>query len=317
MNKILDSTNFVVQDSRSVKINRIKVSEFSKIFKQEETNDLLSQAPFDFSGFSDDERFRFTLIFQSINFCYWGDPKWTIEHDGKLYDGAWGMVVALGQGIRDGFPLLDFRYCSKITKDDLGRILRANTEIPLFEERWRILQEIGLVMLSKYEEGLTSLVANSNSDAARLLDVIVRDFPSFRDSSSYRGREVFFQKRAQLLITDLCQMLKRQGVMLKNIDQLTACADYKLPQIIRRLGILEYADQLAKTIDSKIELPHGSDEEVEIRANTIWAVEYMKEEIQRQSPDVTSMEIDGYLWQASQEKPVDEKPYHRTRTTAY
>lgn len=80
---------------------------------------------------------------------------------------------------------------------------------------------------------------------------------------------------------------------------------------------MEYTDELIEKVDNKTELPHNSEEEIEIRANTIWAVEFMKEEIKKRDPDITSMGIDDHLWLASQEKFADEKPYHHTRTIAY
>ncbi len=317
MNKILESTKFVVDNSAFVKISKERLVEFSKGFEHGKKSHWLSQAPFDFFNLNPDEELNFTFVFNALSFCYWGEPKWKIEHDGKAYDGAWAMVIALGRGIKEGFPLIDFEYCSKINRDDFSKILRGNIEIPLFEERLRILHEIGSVMTEKYHGNLKSFLEKANGNALKLLEMLVSEFPSFYDSSKYKGKEIIFHKRAQLLVSDIHQMFKKQGLVSKNVDQLTACADYKLPQIMRRLGIMEYTDELAKKIDNKIELPHDSEEEVEIRANTIWAVEFMKEEIKKRNPEITSMGIDDHLWLASQEKFADEKPYHRTRATAY
>ncbi len=227
------------------------------------------------------------------------------------------MVVALGRGIKEGFPLIDFEYCSKISKNDLTRVLRGNIEVPLFEERWKILREIGSAMLQKHDGNLKMFLEKANGDALILLDMIVQNFPSFYDSSIYERKEIIFQKRAQLLVSDIYQMFKKKGFVSQNVDQLTACADYKLPQIMRRFGILEYTDSLAEKIDNKIELPHNSEEEVEIRANTIWAVEFMKEEIKKRDPEITSMGIDDHLWLASQEKFSNDNLDHRTKTINY
>jgi len=38
------------------------------------------------------------------------------------------------------------------------------------------------------------------------------------------------------------------------------------------LGILEYIPDLALKIDNKILIPAGSEEEIKIRANTIWPI---------------------------------------------
>lgn len=317
MNKILETTKYVMDNSRFVRINKKRVEDFSKGFEHGTTSHWLSQAPFDFSNLNENEELKFTFIFNALSFCYWGDPKWTIEHEGKSYDGAWAMVVALGRGIKAGFPVTDFEYCSKINRDDLAKILEGNIEIPLFEERLKILREIGSVMVQKYNGDLKSFLKKSDSDALKILEAIVENFPSFYDSSIYKGKEIVFHKRAQLLVSDICQMFKKQGLASKNIDQLTACADYKLPQILRKFGVFEYDNSLADKIDNKIEIPHDSEEEIEIRANTIWAVEFIKDQVEKRNPNITSMGIDDHLWLATQEKFPDDKPYHRTRTIAY
>ena len=131
MNKILETTKFVVENSTFVKINKKKIIEFSKGFEHGTTEHWLSQAPFDFSGLNEDQESCLIFVFNALSFCYWGDPKWSIEYNGKIYDGAWAMIVALGRGIKEGFPLTDFEYCSKISKDDLAKILLGNIEVPL------------------------------------------------------------------------------------------------------------------------------------------------------------------------------------------
>ena len=61
------------------------------------------------------------------------------------------------------------------------------------------------------------------------------------------------------------------------MDKITAFADYKIPFILRRLWVLEYSQSLAYKIDNQIEIEKWSDEEIEIRSNTIWAIELMKQ----------------------------------------
>ncbi len=56
-------------------------------------------------------------------------------------------------------------------------------------------------------------------------------------------------------------------------------ADYRVPQILRELNILNYSDQLAQLIDSEVKLEYSSEFEVEIRALTIVAVEEILEKI--------------------------------------
>ncbi len=256
------------------------------------------------------------FIFNALSFSYWGEPKWTIEYKDKKHDGAWGMILALGRGIEEGAAITNFEYCANISEEDFAHILRASVEIPLFEERWKILQEIGLNMIKNYGGKTSNLIKKVNGDAQKLLEIIVQNFLSFSDTTKYKGKKIYFYKRAQLLVADIFQIFGGKGFgELGNMDKITACADYKLPQILRKLEILEYTPILAERVDSKIEISKNSLEETEIRASTIWAVEFIKEEIKKRSPQIMSFQINDDLWLMTQNK-ID-MPYHRTRTTAY
>lgn len=315
---ILDTTKFVVEHSESVKINADRAVAFAKNFDHGKATHWLSSAPFDFSKFSDNEKLRFLFLFNALSFCYWGEPKWTIDYNGKQYDGAWGMIVALGAAIHSGVPLLDFKYCSDLDETALAQILKGNVEIPLLRERTKIINEIGSIMISKFNGDAANVIEGAGGDAQELLSIILENFSSFRDVSTYRRHDICFQKRAQLLVADISQIFNGKGYgNLRKVHTLTACADYKLPQILRKLGILEYVPTLADTIDKKIELIHSSPEEVELRANTIWAVELITKEVQKRNPNILSIEVNDHLWLATQEKFPDDRPYHRTRTTAY
>jgi len=317
MNKILETTKFVIENSDFVKINHEKVVEFSKNFNPDKTDHWLNAAPFNFSHFSDEDKLHFLFIFNALSFSYWGEPKWTVEYKDKKHDGAWGMILALGRGVEEGAALTNFEYCSKISKEEFAHILRGNIEIPLLEERWKILREIGLNMTAKFSGKAKNLVAEANGDAQNLLELIVQIFPSFLDTAIYKKKEIYFYKRAQLLVADIFQIFNGKNFgALKNMDQITACADYKLPLILRNLGILEYTPALAEKIDNKIEIQKGSAEETEIRASTIWAVEFIKEEVKKRSPQIMSFQINDDLWLTTQGNK-NGKPYHRTRTTAY
>lgn len=314
MNKILESTKYVVENSENVKINREKISEFCKNIDHTHVKHWLKEAPFKISNLNDIEKLNFLLIFNSISFSYWGEPKWTIAYNEQKIDGAYGMIQALGRAINEGKPILDIKFLSELKSEELQKILRANIEIPLFEERLEILKEVGTVLNKKYKGSFVNLIKEANNDAVKLLDLITRNFKSFEDIEIYNGKKIYFYKRAQLLVSDISQMIFNS---LNNIDQLTACADYKLPQILRRFSILTYSKALSEKVDNKIEIEKNSKEEVEIRANTIWAVELVKEELKKRFPKENSIHVNDHLWLLSQTKSTEDKPYHRTRTTSY
>ena len=95
---------------------------------------------------------------------------------------------------------------------------------------------------------------------------------------------------------------------------MVGCSDYKIPQILRGLGILEYLDELEILVDNKKVLGPNSRFEVEIRAATIVAINKIKEYLKNK---FLSIEINDMLWELSHDSDIKLKPYHLTRTMNY
>ena len=103
----------------------------------------------------------------------------------------------------------------------------------------------------------------------------------------------------------------------RDLEKLTLFADYKLPQVLNKFGILEYSQNLRKHIFSGREIPKDSDQEIEIRASTIQAGELIKRELQKRIPWITSAHLDTYFWQISKNPSLILPPHHLTRTIYY
>lgn len=318
MNEVLETTKFVVDNARHVKINKEKVTEFCNHFEESHINHWIKQGPYDLTKLNDKDKLHFLLVFNSTSFSYWGNPKWTVGYHGEKFDGSFGMIAVLGKAIENKVSVLDMKWLSTITEKEFEKITKGNVKIPLLKERVHILKEVGSIVTQKYAGDFSNILKKANGDAMELLKLIIITFASFNDTSSHKNKTIYFYKRAQLLVSDIYQIFNGNGYgNLRNIDQLTACADYKLPMILRKLGILSYSPELARKIDNKIELQHGSEEEVEIRASTIWANELIKQKLKKKILAIDSIHINDHLWLLSQVKSADDKSYHLTRTTAY
>ncbi len=259
------------------------------------------------------------LLFNTINFSYWGSPKWTIDFRGRLEDGAWGMLGSIARAVQDeDFPLFDGAYLAEIPASELRRILRGNIEIPMFQERLDILHEVGGALVAEFDGSFIDIIRAAENDAVALVQLLVARFPSFNDVATLDGHTVAFYKRAQLAAAMLYEAFEGRGLGdLRRTEELTAFADYKLPQVLRRLGVLRYAPHLAARIDRREPLAAGSREEVEIRAATVWAAELMRRELVTRRAAVTALHIDYWLWYAGQVQGPDVPPYHRARTIYY
>ena len=264
------------------------------------------------------------LLFNTINFSYWGEPKWTIDFHGRPLDGAWGMLGALACAVDEGFPLFDGACLASISASDLRHILRGNVEIPMFQERLDILHEVGRVLVAQFDGSFINLIRAAENDAVALVRLLVTRFPSFDDVATLASHTVAFYKRAQLAAAMLYEAFGGKGPGdLRRTEELTVFADYKLPQVLRRLSILRYAPPLAERIDQLEPLEAGSREEVEIRAATVWAGELMRRalvaRLSQITPhsEMTALYVDYWLWHAGQVQGPDVQPYHRTRTIYY
>ena len=318
MNEILETTKYVVDNSEHVSINYDALIKISTGFKEQKMSHWLEDSPIDFNNLTDEQKLNFILVFSAISFSYWGMPKWTVEYEGKQIDGSYGLMIALSRALKEGISVLDLHYLANLKKEDFEHILRANTPIPLFKERLKILNEIGTVLVQKYNADFASFIKKGDKDINILRRLIISEMPSFHDSVEYKDKKIYFHKRVQVLISDVHQVFHGKGLgEFKNSHELTAGADYKLPQILRKFGVLEYSEELAEKIDNKIPLEAGSEEETEIRANTIWAIEMIKDELNKHGKICSSMEVNDHLWNLTQIKREDDKPYHLVRTSAY
>lgn len=115
-------------------------------------------------------------------------------------------------------------------------------------------------------------------------------YAGFRDHTIYKGRQVFLYKRAQIFAADLHGAFKGQGYgEFIDISSMTIFADYIVPAVLRQLGVLKYSLSLASIVDTNTEIGSGSEEEVELRACSVHAVEKMRDLIRIKSGKQVSL----------------------------
>jgi len=93
---------------------------------------------------------------------------------------------------------------------------------------------------------------------------------------------------------------------------------FELAKRIVKAKKVVFTKTLDKSIWDNTELAKGNlKEEIEIRASTIWANEFIKQRLKKRIPAVDSIHINDHLWLLSQARLPNDKLYHLTRTTAY
>jgi hypothetical protein len=320
MFEVLETAKDVAEKSRYVRINHEALKKFSQELAERGTPIPAWDAEHHFKG-NDEETIAYLLAADTVNFCFWpppGEEKWEISYRGKKYSGYFGLSVSLKKALESEIPLTDASFLASLTLKQLKDVLAGKGLLQLMKERLLNLQELGRVLLDKYNGRASELVAAAGGSAIKLVRMLAADFTSFCDQATYQGQKAYFYKRAQLFAADLHGALGGKGLgSYSDMEELTAFADYKLPQVLRHVGALGYSPGLAERVDRMAHLDPGSEEEVEIRANTIWAVELIRREMKRLGKHVIASEIDWLLWNLGQNDRFRAKPYHRTITIFY
>lgn len=325
---VLATTAPVVAAARAVRIVPEAITRVATALAARSSGDGLPVPPWDKHYHWNDDRGRavnVTLLLDALNFCFWADPgetRWTLTYEEEDLDGYWALAASLKRAIEvDGCPLWDADFLQQIGEDDAESIFHpagaSSGRIPMFGARVANIREVGRVLCERYDGWFGAVIEASGGSAPDLVRRVVADFPSFDDVARYAGQEVRLYKRAQILVSDLYGAFDGRGWgELHDLERLTAFADYKVPQILRAEGILEYSPALAARIDAREAITPESPEEVEIRAATVWGVELLRRALSAQGVTARAFELDWYLWTLAQGRG-GMAPYHRTRTVFY
>lgn len=320
MHEVLESARFVSDHSRFARINRAALRRFAADLLQNEIR--LPAWDEKYHYFDGGEKtVAYLMVLDTLNFCFWpcpGRTKWEISFGPEILNGYYALAAALKSAVQAGRPVTEPDYLSSMTLSDLKNILGGRGDLQLMAERLANLHELGRVLGRDYGGRAASLVEEAGRSAPRLARLLARKLVSFQDTARYGGREVFFYKRAQILVADLYAAFGGEAWgRFEDMDGLTVFADYKLPQILRHLGILRYGTALARKVDHRKPIEAGSPEEVEIRANTLTAVDRIKAHLKDRDKAWKAFQLDWLLWNMGQEPALKPKPYHRTVTIFY
>lgn len=305
---VRQTCDFVVQHAQHVKIDDDAIEAIcSSINKKPEYVDYFDGHHLDRA--SDPETIAaYVFVIDALNFCFW-PSNWE--------------YCDLSKAVNDAFTKNpEFKTAKKMAEigfEDFKQLVFGGLDFPLIQERHRAINEVGTVILQRYQGSFLQFLKQAEFDAPRLLDQVAREFLMFQDHAIYQGHQVYFYKRAQILVGDLFGAFRQAKTadQIANVDQLTCFADYRIPQIMRARGVLRYSEQLSKQIDEKQELVYGSPAEVEIRACMVQAVERIRDVLRKKGVAWTAVEVDWLLWQIGEEQKDEIPAHHRTLSIFY
>jgi hypothetical protein len=317
---VLESVRPVVDDARHVAIDPGAIDSVARWMAVEDFDAPLGGPQFDV-GLAGDDLIDWTLLNDALNFAF------TDFETGRRFDATWrgatwadsdAMHACFARALDAGVPVLDGAWMARVDRAELGRIFDGAIEMPMLDRRVEILNGIGTALIERYGGRFHEFVADCApamyAEGDGLLERLVAEFPRFDDVSVYHGHTVRFHKLAQL---GLWGLHRTRVVPLVDIGAMTAFADYIVPLALRAMGILVYAPELAGAVDSRTPIPRDSDEEIEIRAATLWATAELTEAVNARRPvdmRLVIPQIDFRLWNSYH---ATFAPHHLTRTIMY
>ena len=321
---VLASLQPVVDGAQLVRINHEKITEVANWMAYEEFAKPDGSMLFDF-GNDPDVLMDFTLVVNTMNFAFTDfstGVKFETDYMGKRWCDSEAMLACLHRAIHAGIPFFSGEYLAKVTRKDLESVFSGTIEMPMLDERVVLFNEVGRVLVEKYQGRYSNFVRScaprlyANGDG--LLERLTTEFPRFRDVSMYHGSEVHIFKLAQLGIWGMHLALSPRGAWkLEDADNLTAFADYIVPVGLRVMNIFEYTPELEKQINSLVEVKRDSEAEVELRASSIYVIAKLTEEINKRRPGMEPLlqpQVDFRFWKTYH---ATHWPHHLTKTVMY
>ena len=296
----------VCDNSQTVKINYSKIDGMINQIRNSSVAYWLDSNPYGIMDMDVESIVNFLFIYHTIgDYCFWGDPKWKVQTNLGTMDGSYAIMYLILNRFKSNSNFEMSFY-------EFKELLKGNVTIPLLEDRYNNLVYMN-EYLKKSGKSFYDRIKDLNIDS-QLFEFIVSNLDYFKDVSTYDGEEILFYKRAQLLTSDILHVREKKEKIYVDYSHLIGCADYKIPQVMRCYGMLEFSDSLAYKVDNKIELEEGSKEEVEIRANALKVIDYIYKELDRK---YSHMDINDFIWLLGQDKSKMTKLYHRTLTNHY
>lgn len=309
LEKIKSSCLYVMDNAKHVSINDEAMMQLTNKMKNIQMENWLSSSPFGLLNLPVEQIVNFLLVYEAILFSFWNSPKWSVETPEGTLDGSTALLYALLKYTQNN-KTADF---SKISKKEFSTILKGNIEIPLFKERWEIIKSVSQIVNDKMDGNFYEYIKHITKDD-ELFSLIIEFFPNFQDERIYKGETIYIYKLAQLLTSDILHIREMKEGISVSYQNLVGCADYKIPQVLRAMGILIYDKELSNRVDNHIEIKKGSTYEVEIRAGMLTVICKIEKLLMSQ---YNCIDINDYLYLQKNNQDLNFKPYHLTRCTNY
>ncbi|KAI0233319.1 Queuosine salvage protein [Lamellibrachia satsuma] len=208
------------------------------------------------------------FLCDTLNFSFWTTPgaeKYSVNYGGQRWTGYWSLCAAINRALDEGIPITDPKYYSTLNKEKLAAIFRSDSasEMPLLKERLAALHEAGQVLVEKYDGSFVNMLSQCNQSAGTLLQMVVSEFPSYRDEADYMGKRGRIEENFMFIPVTKAELLFYQFVCEHNLafaigDHFTKLVKEMFPdsKIMQRFSCSRI--KMAAVINRTV-APHASD----------------------------------------------------------
>ena len=314
MSRVITLSNHLMDNSKFVKVvpERVEfLADFFQDFKFETPS--WNFPPFYPQSNDFEEMCLYYLLFNSINYCYF-DEYYNIFRDGDRRSST-----LAGMRITENWEQLkDPLFLSRVDETYLlGELFKAESPISLVKERAEAFREIGSFMLENTDFTFRKLFSKHYNNIYFVSQMIPTYFKTWRDP---------FFKRPQLFVGMVQGRFQEDAPFDKGLEDLTVYADYRVPQTLHAMGIIEYSAPLLSRIASRELIPSGSRQELEIRAASLVGADLLMLCLNKyRDENINALEMDYFLWSLMHKSSSissailisKDMPHHLTMTTDY
>lgn len=240
------------------------------------------------------------IVIGAINHMFWDIENGEFiryEHEGKV--GSLAMTQAVEKAWENpGSALFKARHEGvPLNMDSLREVFG---DIPAPEQRVGILNQILLSPELPHLAGVAQRTGMAHDPmGVEMASRLAEAFPL--------GYADELLKKAQLTVSSLWRQARQCGSL--STTDVTAFADYQIPNVLRAMGLLSYAPDLHEKIERGELIEANSGQERSIRAASVLAVDLISEQ-----QGIEVADVDYWIWLRRGEATL---PFHRTRTTLY
>ncbi len=301
---LINNTAKLISKTEILKINFDRLGEFANSLNfliRNKTNPLDETTP-------NKDEIELIFLFSCINFCFWNEKEWYFTFKGKKYSRSLGLSLYLNNYLKSSEEKPSY-LLKKLKFLDFEKDLNKNQPLKFVKERFEFLNQGADFLIKNYNGSFINFLEDVQFKEDLILNHLSKELSFFEDVQTIDQLDFPFLKKLKVVIS-------RLGDLISTKYSGTLAADYRLPQYFRHLGILEYSDSLANTIDGQSLIKKDSAEEIAIRASVIVIGEKIMELLSKEDSHINCYTLDKLLWESAKKTQMI-KPHHRTETVFY